>query len=93
MKCEKCGAEISEVLVNSFNYDGTDGEYKHQISDCEENAAIIDTTQNWTGYELSEEEQCETICCPFCKKFPFVSTEIQVENIVRVICFKKEMQT
>ena len=54
-KCSKCGKEISSVLVNMFNYDGTDSFYPYIISECEENAAYVDTTNNWTGYELSEE--------------------------------------
>ena len=89
MTCENCGREITEVLIGVFNYDGSDGEYKHPITEHEEDAAVIDTTQNWTGYDLSEEEQRETILCPHCNKFPFKSTEIQVENIVRIICFRE----
>lgn len=49
-----------------------------------------ETTQNWTGYDLSEEEMLETITCPHCKQFPFKSKEIQVYDVVRVVCFKAE---
>ena len=41
-------------------------------------------------YDLSEEEMFETITCPHCKQFPFKSTEIQVYDVVRVVCFKTE---
>jgi hypothetical protein len=91
MICEKCGHEITDVLVGVFNRDGSDGDYRHPIIECEENAAVIDTIPNWTGYELTEEEQRETIHCPYCKDFPFNSTEIQVETIARIICFKQEV--
>ena len=32
----------------------------------------------------------DTIVCPHCKKFPFHSKEIQVFDVVRVVCFKEE---
>lgn len=89
MKCEKCGKEIDKLLINRFNYDGSDSEYKYYITEYEENAVTVDVDQNWTGYELTEEEQKDTICCPYCKKFPFISEEIQTEEIVRIICFKR----
>ena len=40
-------------------------------------------------YELSDEEQKDRICCPYCNRFPFISEEIQIEEIVRIICFKR----
>lgn len=88
LKCEKCGKEISSVLVNTFNYDGTDSFYPYIISECEENAAYVDTTNSWTGYEISEEEMIDTVRCPYCNEFPFKDKEIQVYEIVRLVFFK-----
>lgn len=90
MKCEKCGSEIGTVLVSVFNRDGSDCDAKLPLIECEEGAAYIDTTQNWTGYELTEDEMRETIECPHCKQFPFRNPEIQVYDIVRVVCFRQE---
>lgn len=90
MKCEKCGEEISYLLVDVFNRDGSDSDQMLPITECENNAAYIETDPNWTGYELSEYESRETIICPHCKQFPFESTEMQVYDIVRVVCFRKE---
>lgn len=90
MKCEKCGKEIENLLVDTFLRDGSDTEIEQPIIECEHNAVYIETTKNWTGYDLSEEEMLETITCPHCKQFPFKSTEIQVYDVVRVVCFKTE---
>lgn len=89
MKCEKCGQEINNLLVDVFRYDGSDDFDNHPIFECEENAAYIETTPNWTGYEVSEEEMLDTIVCPHCKQFPFQSKKIQVYDVVRVVCFKE----
>lgn len=89
MKCEKCGKEISTVLVDMFNHDGSDSFVEHFVEECEEDAAVIETHTSWTGYELSEEEQTETIECPHCRKFPFKSEEIQFYTFVRVVCFRE----
>ena len=56
MKCEKCGKELSLINVNVFNYDGTDKFVSHSYNEYYKDAVVIDTTPNWTGYELSEEE-------------------------------------
>lgn len=88
MKCERCGKEIKSLLVDTFLRDGSDAYIEQPITECEEDAAYIETTQNWTGYELSEEEMLDTITCPHCKQFPFRSKEIQVYDVVRVVCFK-----
>lgn len=88
MKCKKCGKEIKSLLVDTFLRDGSDADIEQPITECEEDAAYIETTQNWTGYELSEEEMLDTITCPHCKQFPFRSKEIQVCDVVRVVCFK-----
>lgn len=89
MKCEKCGQEISNLLVDVFRYDGSDAFDEHPVFECEENAAYIETTPNWTGYEQSEEEMLDTVVCPHCKKFPFKNTEMQIYDVVRVVCFKE----
>ena len=90
MKCEKCGREIEAVIVSIFNRDGSDCDILLPLVECEENAAYIDATQNWTGYELTEEEMLETIECPYCKRFPFKNQEMQVYDIVRIVCFRQE---
>ena len=90
IKCEKCGKELDSVLINQFCYDGSDAWVKEPITDTEENAAYFDTNQRWTGYELSDEERLETICCPYCKEYPFYDKEIQTYCIVRVVCFRQE---
>lgn len=90
MKCEHCGSLINNIDVNMFNYDGSDGFYSYPIQDTSNNAIVIDTDNNWTGYDLSEEERLDTIECPICHKFPFKSTEMQVYEIVRIVCFTKE---
>ena len=90
MKCEKCGKEINSILVNEFLRDGSDKYIEYPLSEVPENAGVIDTNKNWTGYELSEEERRETIVCPNCKQFPFACKEIQEEEIIRIVCFKRE---
>lgn len=89
MICEKCGKKLDSLLIYKFNYDGSDSLYRYSFTECEENAVTIDVNHNWTGYGLSEEEQKDSICCPHCNQFPFISEEIQVEEVVRIICFKK----
>lgn len=58
MKCEKCGEEISEILLDTFDCFGSDSDVLHQIQQEQEEtgAVVIDTTQNWVGYELTEIE-------------------------------------
>lgn len=89
MKCENCGKVIDSVLLNMFNHEGIDSDVRYQLNEFGESATCIDTNQNWTGYEQSEDEMAGTICCPHCKKFPFISREIQVYDIVRIVCFRK----
>lgn len=89
VKCEKCGKEMSYVLVNKFNYSGSDSFLKYsynRIGDC----ISIVADRNWTGYELSEEEILETIVCPHCGKYPFQSKEIHVYDEVEIVMFPKE---
>jgi len=88
MYCEKCGMPIKTVAVNLFNDNGSDGYYMHSIEECEQDAVYFKKNKSWTGYEMTEEEMVETIKCPKCKEFPFKNKEIQVYEIVRVVCFK-----
>lgn len=90
MICEKCGKQITVLSVNSFNGDGSDGYWNLSLTECEEDASYIETDRNWTGYELSEEEQLDTIICPQCKQFPFKNSEIQIYDVVRVVFFKTD---
>ena len=90
MKCEKCGNEISRFMLNIFDRDGSDYDYPHSVEECKENAVVIETTPDWCGYELSEEEQMECISCPHCGKFPFKHKEGQVYTFVRVVCFNSD---
>lgn len=89
MKCEKCGMELTTVFVDEFQRDGRDCYIEYPICECEERAVYFDSDANWAGYELSDEERLETIKCPYCNRFPFKKEEIQVHEIVRVVCFKE----
>ncbi|WP_373116426.1 hypothetical protein [Holdemania massiliensis] len=89
MKCINCGKEINTLLINMFNYDGTDRFYSYPITECE-GAIVIETDKNWTGYELSDEERIETIVCPNCKKFPLKSKAILESEILELVMFKTE---
>lgn len=89
VKCEKCGKEMSYVLVNKFNYSGSDSFLKYsynRIGDC----ISIVADRNWAGHELSQEEMLETIVCPHCGKYPFQSKEIHVYDEVEIVMFPKE---
>lgn len=93
MKCEKCGKEMYLLNVDVFDCYGSDADVPHMYDEeQDECAVVIDTTPNWTGYELSEEEMMETITCPHCGKFPFNHKEVQVYDIVRIVCFKSEKE-
>lgn len=88
MICEKCGKEMQSIHVNMFDREGADSFLKYDFQECEEDAVVIDTKPAWVGYELSEEERLDTIECPHCHQFPFKNTEIQVYDVVRIVCFK-----
>lgn len=95
LRCQCCRQPIDHVVMSVFNYDGTDHDDKFPIIElkeiplhtCPENAVYMEATPNWTDYELTEEEQIEGIRCPCCGKFPFARNEVQVYDIVRVVCF------
>ena len=89
MKCEKCKAEIFQVLANIFNRDGSDSNHLIDIQECDEEAVYFDANPNWCGAELDADEMSETIRCPKCHEFPFESKEIQTYQYVRVVMFKE----
>lgn len=89
VKCEKCGKEMPYVLVNKFNYSGSDSFLKYSYNRIGGCVSIV-ADRNWTGYELSEEEMLETIVCPHCGKYPFQSKEIHVYDEVEIVMFPKE---
>lgn len=88
VKCEKCGKEMPYLLVNEFNYSGSDSFLRYSYNRIEGCVSIV-TFRNWTGYELSEEEMLETIVCPHCGKYPFQSKEIHVYDEVEIVMFPK----
>lgn len=90
MICEKCGKEIATLLVDIFDYNGSDAFRKHYYTECDEDAVVIDVSSNWTGNDLTAEEQRETIRSPRCNQFPFENGEIQTFEFVRIVCFKRE---
>lgn len=98
MKCEKCGHETDRLRIGVFNRDGSDSDLFPFIEEIDAPAdeeggcdvVIIETTQNWTGYGLSEEEMMEDIRCPHCGEFPFKHREVRVYDIVRIVCFKED---
>lgn len=89
VKCEKCGKEIDHIVTNCFNYDGSDSDGKFMIEEHDDNAVVFNIGTNWTGYELTEEEQMESIRCPFCGAFPFKHKEVQTYSFVEVVMFKE----
>ena len=89
IKCNNCGKVIDKVCLSVFLRDGADVDVCYPLIESEENAVYVDTENNWTGYELTEDEQREKITCPHCGKFPFKCSEIQIHEIVRVVCFKE----
>lgn len=93
VKCKCCGREINYVNVDLFDIQGSDSFERLPLYECDDNAVYIEPGQIWTGYELSEEEQIDTIECPYCNKFPFNEKDIQVEDVVRVVMFKDDEET
>lgn len=92
MKCEKCGFEMEHLKINKFDHNGSDYEWYEAINcvDEETGAVVFETDRSWTCYELEEEEMIEGIRCPNCGEFPFEHKEVQVYDIVRVVCFKTD---
>lgn len=90
--CIKCGNEINKVLLDRFGHEGEDYWYCAPINEAEEDAVLIETDSNWCGYGLTEEEYHENIKCPICCEFPFKDREVQIYEVVRLVCFKEEAE-
>lgn len=87
MKCKNCNKEIESVIISMFSHNGDDYDMRVNLEEFEDNAKVITSDKNWTGYELTEEEQIEDIRCPYCKKFPFKHKEVQVHEYIHIVCF------
>lgn len=85
--CEKCGKEIDHLLINMFHLDDDDTFEKTTFTKHPEGAVSIITTQNWTGYELPEEDRLNSIVCPYCKQYPFRLSEIDVYDQAEIVMF------
>ena len=92
MKCERCGHETDSLSVLTFDRFGSDYWDEVILEEAENSAVLAETSRNWTGYELSEEEMKDTIRCPYCKKWPFKSDEIQIFEPVLLVMFKSEKE-
>ena len=90
--CEKCGKKIDHINTSVFNYNGSDSDYSIPITYSKENGCVsFSTSQKWTGYDLTDEEQKERIRCPYCGKFPFDdSIEIEFYEPVEVMMWTSE---
>lgn len=92
MKCKNCNKEIDSVIISKFTRYGDDYDVRVNFEECDINAKVIVTDKDWTGYELTEEEQIEDIRCPYCKKFPFKDKEVQVHELIHIVCFDDEKE-
>lgn len=88
MKCEICGKELNSLEVNMFDADGGDDWCDVDV-DEESGVAYMSVLTCWTGYELSEEEQVDTIRCPHCHKYPFVNRFVDACTYVNVLMYPK----
>ena len=88
--CKKCGMRIGRISTSVFNYDGSDSDQLIPITyDKQSECVVFSTSQNWTGYELSDEERKERIRCPFCGEYPFdESVEIECNEPVEVMMWE-----
>ena len=88
--CKNCGWPIERITTNLFARDGSDYAWTFEVGEPVDGVAKMELPTCWTGYELSEEEMMESIRCPHCKAFPFSeSAGINVETVVRVVCFEE----
>lgn len=88
MKCEKCGHELDVIAVEVFNHFG-ENLPSLQRPRVVGNAVIAETSKNWCGYRLPDEEALDTIRSPHCGKFPFENTELQRYELISLVMFKK----
>ena len=89
MKCEQCGREIDYLEVDMFNEDGSDDWYLAEVIESGD-VVCMNVLPQWTGAELSEEEQVETIRCPHCKQFPFARKFCDSWKTVSMILYPTE---
>lgn len=89
MRCEKCGAEIKQLIISVSDAYGSDCSISVDITECREKCSCIWNCKSWTGYDQDGEDANQDIRCPICGKNPFQNDEIQIFNIVRVVKFKK----
>lgn len=89
MKCEKCGAEIKQLIISVSDAYGSDCSISVDITECEKNAVVFETDKSWTGYDQDGEDANQNMCCPICGANQFQNDEIQIYNILRVVKLKK----
>ena len=89
MKCEQCGKELNSIEVDMFNYDGSDDWYDVELFE-ESGIALLNVIPSWTGDELDEDEQTETIRCPHCKQYPFKCKMIETCRYVSIQMYPSE---
>lgn len=88
--CKFCNKPIDRIITNCFDREGADYDYFFSVIEPVDGVAEIELPTSWCGYELSENEMMEGIHCPHCGKFPFSdSAGINVETVVKIICFKE----
>ena len=92
MICEKCGYPLTTLEVNVFAGDGSDYWTRVLVNEVPDNAVYIDMPTSWTGNDMSEEEQAESIRCPLCRKHPFKTVEIDTYDYVRAVMFKHQAE-
>lgn len=77
--CERCGKKIDHINTGVFNRDGSDSDVSLPVEyDPISGCVSFTTSQNWTSYELTDEERKDDIRCPYCGKYPF-DRECEIE--------------
>lgn len=89
MKCEQCGKELNSIEVDMFNYDGSDDWYDAELFE-ESGIVFLNVLPNWTGDELDEDEQADTIRCPHCNQYPFKCRLIETCRYVNIQMYPSE---
>lgn len=92
MKCEQCGKELHSLEVDMFNYDGSDDWYTVEDLYEEGGVLLFSTLPQWTGDELDEDEQADTIRCPHCKQYPFKCRLIETCRYVSVQMYPRKAE-
>jgi DNA-directed RNA polymerase subunit RPC12/RpoP len=90
IRCEKCGKTIRTIVTNRFEHDGSDKDIECVLEEVPDNAVVFRIDDNWCGYGLDEDEQRDSIRCPYCDKFPFKYKEVQVQSFLEVAMFKED---